>query len=181
MHFNHCYLKGMIVLRIKRHELAVIALTLAFACFLMGYFAGRRDAVNIVTVTPQNTASQQIQESNQHNSANQNAPVQQPEAATPTAPESGSVDNPDNVAPQNNPTEQPEIVGAPKGGDGKININTATRSELMDLTGVGEVIAGRIIDYRTQHGPFMKIEDIMNVSGIGERRYEAIQDKITVG
>jgi competence ComEA-like helix-hairpin-helix protein len=147
----------------------------------MGYFAGRRNAVNIVTVTPQNTASQQISDSGQHNSANQNASVSQPETVTPTAPGSDSAENSGNTMPQNAPPEQPEVVGAPKGGDGKININTATQSELMDLSGVGEVIAGRIVDYRTRHGPFLNIEDIMNVSGIGERRYEAIQDKITVG
>ena len=169
-------------MRIKRHELAVIALTLAFACFLMGYFAGRRNAVNIVTVTPQNTVSQQISGSGHQNSASQHAPpAGQPETQTPTAPEGSSIENPVTAMPQNNPAEQPEVVGAPRGGDGKININTATRNELMDLTGVGEVIAGRIIDYRNQHGPFLRIEDIMNVSGIGERRYEAIQDKITVG
>ena len=169
-------------MRIKRHELAVIALTLAFACFLMGYFAGRRNAVNIVTVTPQNTVSQQISGNGHQNSAIQHAPpTGQPEAQAPTAPESGSIENPGTAIPQNNPAEQHEIVGAPRGGDGKININTASRNELMDLTGVGEVIAGRIIDYRNQHGPFLRIEDIMNVSGIGERRYEAIQDKITVG
>ena len=169
-------------MRIKRHELAVIALTLAFACFLMGYFAGRRNAVNIVTVTPQNTVSQQISGNEHQNSVNQHAPpTGQPETQTTPTPENGSIENPGTTMPQNNPAEQSEIVGAPRGGDGKININTASRNELMDLTGVGEVIAGRIIDYRNQHGPFLRIEDIMNVSGIGERRYESIQDKITVG
>jgi len=74
-----------------------------------------------------------------------------------------------------------EATGAPKEGDGKININLASQSELMDLPGIGTVLASRIVDYRRENGDFSWIEDIRNVSGIGEKRYEAIQDKITVG
>jgi competence protein ComEA len=51
----------------------------------------------------------------------------------------------------------------------------------MDLPGIGPVLAERIFEYRRQNGPFSSIEDIRRVSGIGEKRYEAIQDKITVG
>ncbi len=63
---------------------------------------------------------------------------------------------------------------------GKININTAGFEELQLITGVGPVIAQNIIDYRETHGPFQRIEDIMNVSGIGEARFEAMKDEITV-
>jgi competence protein ComEA len=75
----------------------------------------------------------------------------------------------------------PELAGAPIDGDGKININLASQSELMDLPGIGSVLASRIVDYRRQHGGFSRIEDLRNVSGIGEKRYEAIQSQITVG
>lgn len=62
----------------------------------------------------------------------------------------------------------------------KININTAGLSELMQLDGIGEVTAGKIIAYREQHGKFQKEEELMDVSGIGNAKYEKIKDKICV-
>jgi comEA protein len=62
-----------------------------------------------------------------------------------------------------------------------VDINTAGSEELQTLTGVGPVIAGRIIDYRNLNGLFQKLEDIKNVSGIGEATYLKIKDFITIG
>jgi competence protein ComEA len=64
---------------------------------------------------------------------------------------------------------------------GRININTASRSELMDLPGIGSSLSERIVDYRNTHGSFRTIEDLRRVSGIGEKRFEAIMNRITVG
>ena len=64
--------------------------------------------------------------------------------------------------------------------DGKININRATKEELMTLPGVGESRADSIIKYREQQGAFQSIEDIMQVSGIKEALFEKIKDLITV-
>jgi len=63
---------------------------------------------------------------------------------------------------------------------GLININTATAAELDTLDGIGPTLAQRIIDYRTANGPFTAVEDINNVSGIGDKKYEAIKNSITV-
>ncbi len=62
----------------------------------------------------------------------------------------------------------------------KVNINTATSEQLQTLQGVGEGIASRIIDYREKNGSFKKIEDLKNVSGIGDARFAAIEESITV-
>jgi competence protein ComEA len=62
-----------------------------------------------------------------------------------------------------------------------VNINLASQSQLEELPGIGEVIAGRIIDYRESNGPYLKVEDIMKVEGIGEVKFAGIKDLITVG
>lgn len=62
-----------------------------------------------------------------------------------------------------------------------VNINTATIAELDTLPGIGPTTAQKIIDYRTQNGSFLNIEDIINVSGIGPASYERLKDLITVG
>ena len=81
--------------------------------------------------------------------------------------------------------EEPKIdIIIDNGGYGntstKININTATISELVTLSGIGEGTAIKIIDYREKNGQFKSIEDIKNVSGIGDAKYESIKDYICV-
>lgn len=62
----------------------------------------------------------------------------------------------------------------------KVNINRASKEELMTLSGIGEFRAEAILQYRTEHGTFASIEDLKNVSGIKDGIYEKIKDKITV-
>ena len=64
--------------------------------------------------------------------------------------------------------------------DSKISINKATKEQLQSLTGIGETKAEAIIKYRIENGDFKKIEDIKNVSGIGESAFEKIKDQITL-
>jgi competence protein ComEA len=61
-----------------------------------------------------------------------------------------------------------------------ININTAALEELDELPDIGPVIAQRIVDYRTTNGPFVTIEEIMKVTGIGQVMFDKIKDLITV-
>lgn len=62
-----------------------------------------------------------------------------------------------------------------------IDLNRATARELIQLPGVGEVIAKRIVDFREEHGPFKRVEDLMKVKGIGEKSLEKIRPYIRIG
>ncbi len=64
--------------------------------------------------------------------------------------------------------------------DGKVNLNTASKEELMTLTGIGESKAEAIIAYREDNGGFETIEDIQNISGIKEAVFSTIEDQICV-
>jgi competence protein ComEA len=63
---------------------------------------------------------------------------------------------------------------------GPVNLNRATKSQLDTLDGIGPVIAQRIIDYRKVNGPFLTIDDIQKVSGIGTAKFAQIKSKIQV-
>lgn len=66
------------------------------------------------------------------------------------------------------------------GGGAPVNINSASESELEALTGVGPVTANAIIQYRTEHGPFATVDDLLNVSGIGPATLEELRSQVTV-
>lgn len=72
------------------------------------------------------------------------------------------------------------IVEDIKTSSNLVNINTATQAELETLTGIGSSTALKIINYRKENGKFKTIEDIKNVSGIGEAKFEAIKNEICV-
>ena len=79
-----------------------------------------------------------------------------------------------------NPAGLGATVGIITSGDGKVNINTADKSTLETLPGIGTVTSQKILDYREKNGAFKSIEDIKNISGIGEKKFEQLQDKIKV-
>ncbi|PEA56542.1 competence protein ComE [Bacillus pseudomycoides] len=64
--------------------------------------------------------------------------------------------------------------------EGKIQINTATKEQLEKISGIGPRKAENIIKYREQHGPFQKVEDLLEIDGIGEKSLEKIKDEIII-
>ncbi len=117
----------------KKAKVALLAVTAAFVCILLGIFIGR-------------------------NTSNSYLPLPVPGAQVDLSAEAT--------------LDRTQV--------GKLDINTATQNQLMLLPGIGESIAQRIIDYRTANGPFISIEELVNISGIGDKKLDEIRDYITV-
>ena len=77
--------------------------------------------------------------------------------------------------------EAPRVQGSDsRSASGKIDLNSATAAELMDLPGIGEVKAGSIVSYRETHGLFAQVDDLMDVRGIGPAILDSIRDLVEV-
>lgn len=99
----------------------------------------------------------------------------------PTAAEAEERDPAQNTAPAAVYAAAPVQGGAAYGVTaGLINLNTAGKDELMTLSGIGEVKAERILAYRKEHGEFSRVEDLLQVSGIGEKSLDKFRDAVTV-
>jgi competence protein ComEA len=78
-------------------------------------------------------------------------------------------------------TPDPKPAGPASAKPGAlVNLNTASLTELQSLPGVGARTAERIVEYRQKNGPFKKIEELMNVQGIGEKSFLKLKPQITV-
>ncbi len=97
-------------------------------------------------------------------------PAQGEAAPQPSQADVGSTD----------PSVPPSGSGSSKGGASLVNINTASVDELKTLSGVGESTAKAIVEDRTNNGPFASKEDLMRVSGIGEKKYAKLEGSICV-
>ena len=63
----------------------------------------------------------------------------------------------------------------------RLDINAAGRKDLESLPGIGPVLAGRIIEFRTKNPPFRRVEEILIIRGIGRRKFQALHNRIRVG
>ncbi|MBK1786449.1 helix-hairpin-helix domain-containing protein [Prauserella sp. ASG 168] len=80
------------------------------------------------------------------------------------------------------PEAPADAPGAPGGqAEAKVDLNAAGQDELESLDGVGEVTAQRILDWREEHGRFSAVEQLREVDGIGEKRFEELRDQVRLG
>ena len=77
-------------------------------------------------------------------------------------------------------TVRPKGAASAVEAEGGVLLNSASASELEHIPGVGPVLAARIVAYRTEHGPFAVVEDLLSVSGIGEAKLDALRDSVVV-
>lgn len=75
----------------------------------------------------------------------------------------------------------PRTPAKPAGAATIVNLNTATQGQLESLPGLGAKAAVRILEYRQKNGQFKKVEDLMNVKGIGEKSFLKLKPLLTVG
>lgn len=98
-----------------------------------------------------------------------------PESVTLSVPVSMQTVPPETTVPETVETAPEPTISFP------IDINHAGAEEFTALPGIGDVLAQRILDYREENGSFYAVEDLLNVEGIGKKRFETILDLITIG
>lgn len=195
----------------KRGSLLLLALALVFGAFSTGFFVGRNysqapiqlSTLQRPTLLPAASAAETQPSYAQPYIADAQAQApaesvpsvvtdpQLPTESAPTLP-SDTQAEPDPAAEETttaipDSTESlpaqttEETSSAPTTVTGLIDINTADQATLMTLPGIGETLSKRIIDYRNANGPFGSVSELLNVSGIGEKRLSAILDYICAG
>ncbi|MEI6579762.1 MAG: ComEA family DNA-binding protein [Eubacteriales bacterium] len=162
----------------KRHELYLIALALFISAGLILYIALDSPAMNAVEAPKNRSAQQTIiytppdPSQTSTESTQSSSDLYQSETVPAFSATNQTTQNSAPAATQTEPaTPQPS---------GPININTATKEQLMTLNGIGEVKSAAIIDYRRENGNFNSVDELDNVKGIGPKIIEKIRAFITV-
>jgi competence protein ComEA len=102
------------------------------------------------------------------------------ESAAESTPAAEPVESAAESTPAAASGDPPADAGVRAEPDGRINLNTATADELVQLPGIGESKARAIVEYRERHGRFKNPEELMQVKGIGAKTYENLKDRIRI-
>jgi competence ComEA-like helix-hairpin-helix protein len=177
---------------LKKSEITVLIITALFVTFTLGYFVGRTGAAGTIAVSREADAVA-VESADKPPSAAPSEPAEFAETPPPPpVPEpialptialdatsaGDAATAPPVITPE--PTATPAPTPEPHYIDGKLRINFATQAEFETLPGIGPTLAARIVAYRDSHGPFKKLTTLKSVEGIGDGRYDAIKDQITV-
>ena len=185
----------------------MIFITVAFAFFTLGFFTGRTGAAGTVSLS-RGAETVAIAETTLFGLDAYDAADEDLAGALP--PTLGSAENVPSAEPVSDETAAPDVTETlggeasepseasatppaavespaevtPTGEshylDGKLRINLATQAELESLPGIGPTIAGRIIAYRDKNGAFKRLTTLKSIEGIGDKRYAALVDLVTI-
>ena len=169
---------------IERNKIAIGTLLLILTLASGGYFLWRENYLMPDTARRLEQAEKEISELKNVAQNNSEAKQVSPEEIIKSV---------ESKSPDTESTKPATVLATPKTGSpnpvvtapavavvGKINVNVADAAELDKLKGIGPVLAQRIIDYRTKNGSFKSIDELKNVSGIGDKIFEKFKNDITV-
>lgn len=158
----------------KRLRLDSVLLLLLAVCiaFSLGYFVASRHSDDELRVSTSNEPVSQTLRMTGGDTVK--------ETAAPT--ETATAASTETEAPTEieAPTETVRTLPVGITADGKVNLNTADLAALCTLPGIGETLGQRIIDYREANGAFTVLEELYEITGLGEKRIEAIREYVTM-
>lgn len=162
-------------MKITRAEWLAISMTAAVLAFFLGYYVRGTGMQDTVIIETESQPEEMLPAASIRVIPE---PVYAPDASVAEVSAEAAVPEPADASWWESSSVQDN---QPLQDSGRINLNTATLEELDTLPGIGPVLGQRIIDYRQEHGGFQTVEEIINVSGIGEKTYAKLADLVEVG